>query len=441
MRPRTQYAKCGDLYIAYQVFGDGPVDLLYAQGWLTNVEYAWESPDYARFLTKLGRFARVIFFDKRGTGMSDRNVGVPTLEERSQDINAVMEAVGSQKVALFGMSEGGAICSYFAATYPQNVSHLILYGSRPRYAWAPDYPAGTTEEEIEASISDLIANWGGAFELDTGAPSVAGDRAAAEWFAAYFRYSASPGAAEQITRMNYMIDYRDLLPAIRTPTLVLHREGDLWCPVECADYLADNISAAQKVILPGDDHLAWYGNQDDILQAVEEFVTGDQSRTVSQRKLLTVVFIDIVGSTDKLSALGDERWKSLVEQMDIMVSRRVGGFAGRRVKHTGDGYMLCFEGPTSAIECAREIRRDLDRLGLQCRTGIHTGECEQIGEDLSGLAVNIAARIMDTSGPQEITVSQTVKDLVVGSDTKFGSAGDKELKGVPGRWSLHRVAS
>ena len=197
-RPRTQFAKCGDLHIAYQVFGDGPIDLLYAQGWLTNVEYAWESPDYARFLTKLGRFARVIFFDKRGTGMSDRDVGTPTLEERSEDINAILQAVDSEKVALLGMSEGGAICSFFAATHPQRVSHLILYGSRPRYAWAPDFPSGETSEEIEIAISNLIENWGGTFELSSGAPSVADDPAAAEWFAAYFRYSASPRAAAQI---------------------------------------------------------------------------------------------------------------------------------------------------------------------------------------------------------------------------------------------------
>ena len=439
MRPRTQYAKCGDLHIAYQVFGDGPVDLLYAQGWLTNVEYAWESPDYARFLTKLGRFARVIFFDKRGTGMSDRNVGVPTLEERSQDINAVLKAAGSEKVALLGMSEGGAICSYFAATYPERVSHLILYGSRPRYAWAPDFPSGETEEGIEASITELIANWGGAFELNSGAPSVADDKAAAEWFAAYFRYSASPGAAEQITRMNYKIDYRDLLPTIQTPTLVLHREGDLWCPIECADYLAEHIPSAQKRILPGHDHLVWYGDQDDVLNAVREFVTGEQTRVVTQRKLLTVVFTDIVGSTHKLSAVGDERWRSLLEQIEVLVSRRIAGYGGRRVKHTGDGYLLCFEGPTSAIECATEIRRDLEKLGLQSRTGIHTGECEQIGEDLTGLAVNIAARIMETSGAGAITGSQTVKDLVVGSETEFQELGQKELKGVPGLWVLHAI--
>ena len=440
-RPKTQYAKCGDLHIAYQVFGDGPIDLLYAQGWLTNVEYAWESPDYARFLSKLGRFARVIFFDKRGTGMSDRDVGVATLDERSEDINAILDAVGSEKVALLGMSEGGAICSLFAATYPQRVSHLILYGSRPRYAWAPDFPSGATSEEIEDSISHLIANWGGAFELSTGAPSVADDPAAAEWFAAYFRYAASPRAAEQITRMNYMIDYRDILPAIRVPTLVLHREGDQWCPIECAHYLAEHIDDAKLQILTGQDHLVWYGDQDEVVNALKEFVTGERAPGAIRRTLLTVAFIDIVNSTDQLAAMGDERWRSILEQLDVSVERRVGGFGGERVKHTGDGYLLSFAGPTGAIECAREVRRDAERLGLECKTGIHTGECEHRDQDLSGLAVHIAARIMGVADAQMIATSQTVKDLVVGSGIEFRSLGKQDLKGVPGQWELHAVES
>lgn len=440
-RPRTQYAKCGDLYIAYQVFGSGPIDLLYAQGWLTNVEYAWESPDYARFLTKLGRFARVIFFDKRGTGMSDRDVGIPTLEERSEDINAILQAVGTKKVALLGMSEGGAICSYFAATYPQHVSHLILYGSRPRYTWAEDYPIGRTDEEIETFISALIANWGGDFELKTGAPSVADDVAASEWFAAYLRYAASPGTAEKFTRMNYKTDYRDVLPSIHTPTLVLHRRGDQWCSLDCAEYIAEHIPGAEIKILSGDDHLVWYGNQDKVVNAIEEFVTGQRAQVANPRKLLTIAFIDIVSSTDRLTAMGDERWRSVLEQLDSRVSRRVNGFNGQQIKHTGDGYLLSFEGPTSAIECTREIKRDVEKLGLQCRTGIHTGECEQRGDDLSGLAVHIAARIMEEASAQMIATSQTVKDLVVGSGTGFQSIGVQELKGISGQWELYSVES
>jgi class 3 adenylate cyclase len=337
------------------------------------------------------------------------------------------------------MSEGGAICSLFAATYPQRVSHLILYGSRLRYAWAPDFPSGATSEEVEASISSLIENWGEPFELTTGAPSVADDPAVAEWFAAYFRFSASPRAAEQITRMNYLIDYRDILPAIRVPTLVVQREGDLWCPVEHAHYLAEHIADAKKRILPGQDHLVWYGDQDGVVSAIEEFVTGERAPSAIQRALLTVVFIDIVNSTDQLAAMGDERWRGILEQLDVSVGRRVRGFGGQIVKHTGDGYLLSFTGPTSAIECAQEIRRDAERLGLQCKTGIHTGECERRGKDLSGLAVHIAARIMGVAEAQMISTSQTVKDLVVGSGIEFRSLGKQDLKGVPDQWELHAV--
>ncbi|NKB51767.1 MAG: alpha/beta fold hydrolase [Rhizobiaceae bacterium] len=438
-RPKTQYAKCGDLNIAYQVLGDGPVDLLYAQGWLTNIEYAWESPDYARYLTKLSRFSRVIFFDKRGTGMSDRDVGVATLEERSEDIHAVLDAVGSTKAALFGVSEGGAICSVFAATYPERVSHLILNGSRPRYKWAPDFPNGMSPDEIKSELRKLVNNWGEPFPLTTGAPSVADDPAAAEWFAAYLRFAASPRAAEQITRMNYDIDYRDVLPAIHVPTLVVHREGDQWCPVEHAHYLAEKIPSAELRIIPGEDHLAWYGDQDRLVAEIKEFLTGEVAVASVERALLTVAFIDIVDSTDRLAIMGDERWKGLLEQLDFDVDRRIGSFGGQRVKHTGDGYLLSFSGPTSAIECVKAISADIERHGLSCKTGIHTGECERRGDDLSGMAVHIAARLMDRAEPGSIASSQTVKDLVIGSGLDFAPLGACKLKGVPGDWQLYSV--
>ena len=440
-RPKTHYAKCGDLNIAYQVFGDGPFDLLFAQGWLTNVEYAWESPDYARFLTKLGRMARVIFFDKRGTGMSDRDVGVATLEQRSEDINAVLDAVGSEKAVLFGVSEGGAMCSVFAATYPERVSHLILNGSRPKYVWTEDYPYGVKPEEVEPQIASFLENWGEPFALKDGAPSVADDPAVADWFASYLRFSASPRAAEQITRMNYQIDYRDILPIIQAPALVIHREHDLWCPIENARFIADNIPNAELRVIPGNDHIVWYGDQDRLIAEIKEFVVGETSGASVDRALKTILFLDIVGSTDHLSTMGDERWKSILEQLDLNVGRRVSAFGGRRIKHTGDGYLLSFSGPTRAIEFAKTIGEDIDRLGLQCQIGIHTGECEMRGEDLSGLAVHIAARIMSEAAPQAIAASQTVKDLVVGSGLEFTSLGSRELKGVPGEWPLYQVAN
>lgn len=439
-RPKTRYADCDGLKIAYQVIGDGPIDLLFIQGWLTNIEYAWESPDYARFLTKLSRFARVIFFDKRGTGMSDRNVGAPTLEERSEDINAVLEAVGSSRAVLFGMSEGGAMATVFAATYPERVSHLVLCGSRVCYKWAPDFPTGATDEQIEEYISDLIENWGGSFELTTGAPSVANDPAAAEWFAAYLRFSASPSTAEQITRLNFEVDIRDILSTIHVPTLVLHREGDIWCPVENGRHLAENIADATLRILPGNDHIAWYGDQDGLVEEIKEFVTGEWAASNADRALLTVVFMDLVGSTEKLAEMGDERWRSILEQLDISVARRVQAYKGQQIKHTGDGYLLAFTGPTKALECAQAIRRDVERLGLQSRIGTHSGECERRGDDLSGLAVHIAARIMAKAEPQSIACSQTVKDLVIGSGHRFTSLGSFQLRGVPGEWNLFEVS-
>jgi pimeloyl-ACP methyl ester carboxylesterase len=440
-RPKTSYAKCGDLHIAYQVIGEGPVDLLYAQGWLSNVEYAWESPDYARFLTKLSRFARVIFFDKRGTGMSDREVGAPTLEQRSQDINAVLDAVESERAAVLGVSEGGAIASVFAASFPERVSHLIVFGSRPRYTWAPDYPFGLQEDDVEAAVAYFVENFGEPFSLETGAPSMAGDAAAADWFSAYLRFSASPRVAEKITRMNYDIDYRDVLPAIRVPTLVLHREGDRWCEIEHAQYLAQHVAGAELRVLPGEDHIPWYGDQDRLVAEIEEFVTGERVAVSVDRALLTVVFMDIVESTDRLAEMGDERWRAVLEQWDVAVRRRVGAFGGQRVKHTGDGYLLSFPGPTSAIECAQVVRRDAERLGLACKTGVHTGECERRGEDLSGMAVHIAARIMSEAEAGKIACSRTVRDLAVGSDLEFAPLGERTLKGVPGEWALFAVRS
>ncbi|MBD3665987.1 adenylate/guanylate cyclase domain-containing protein [Sulfitobacter sp. TSTF-M16] len=438
-RPKTQYAKCGELNIAYQVFGDGPFDLLFALGWLTNVEYGWESPDYSRFLKKLGQRARVIVFDKRGTGMSDRDVGVATLEQRSEDINAVLDAVGSERAVLFGVSEGGAMSSVFAATFPERVSHLILNGSRSKYQWAEDYPYGLQKDEAEAEIAGFIENWGEPFALLSGAPSISKDHSAAEWYAAYLRYSASPRTAENFTRMNYQIDYRDILQTIQVPTMILHREDDQWCPIFHARYLAANIPKAELRVIPGDDHIVWYGDQDRLIAEIEQFVSGETSSSSYTRALRTVMFLDIVGSTNHLAAMGDDRWKSILEQLDFNVDRRIASFDGIRIKHTGDGYLISFSGPTRAIECAKMISEDVQRLGLQCQIGVHTGECELRGEDLSGLAVHIAARIMSEAEPQTIMCSQTVKDLVVGSGLEFVALGSRELKGVPGEWVMYEV--
>ncbi len=437
-RPRTRYARCGDISIAYQVIGQGPIDLLYAPPWLNNIEYAWESPDYARFLTKLARFSRLIFFDKRGTGLSDREVGMPTLEQRSEDISAVLDAVGSKNAALLGASEGGNMACMFAATYPERTTALVLYGCAAKRSWAPDYPWGARPEEFESYITRMLENWGEPFDLDDGAPSAAHDAAAREWFAAYLRNSASPKTAERITRLNSQIDIRAILPAIRIPTLVLHREGDRWAHVDEGRYLAEHIPDAEFRLLPGNDHIPFYGNQDQPIGEIEEFLTGMRKTAWVDRALLTLVMTDIVHSTRSLTAVGDERWKAVLEQLDATVRRRVTALGGKTVKHTGDGYLLAFTGPTRALECARALADDAASLGLTLRTGVHTGECERRDNDLTGIAVHLAARIMNEAEPGTILTSGTVKDLVVGSGLAFDLQGEREMKGTLGRWPVFK---
>lgn len=440
-RPETRYARCGDVAIAYQVVGDGPTDLLYAQGWLSNVEYAWESPECARFLTSLSRFSRLIFFDKRGTGMSDRNVGFPTLEQRTEDVKTVLDAVGSKQAALFGVSEGGNMSSLFAATHPERVSALVLYGCFARSKRAPDYPWGRTHEENEREVESRLAQWGRSFDLDDGAPSVASDPVVQSWFAAYLRFAASPHAAELISRLNFEIDIRAILPAIHVPSLVLHRAGDRWHAAEEGRYLAEHIPGAEFRLLPGDDHIPWYGDQDELIGQVEEFVTGTRTTAKPGRALMTLLMTDIVDSTSTLSAVGDERWRSILEQLDVNVSRRVAALDGQKIKHTGDGYLLTFAGPTPAIECARALARDAKALGLELRTGIHIGECERRADDLSGLAVHLTARIMAEAAPNSILTSRTVKDLAVGSGLDFTFLGHREMKGIPEGCDIYELTS
>jgi pimeloyl-ACP methyl ester carboxylesterase len=439
-RPETRYTQCGDITLGYQVFGDGPIDLLYAPGWLSNVEYAWESPEYARFLTRLGRFSRVIWFDKRGTGMSERSVGFPTLDQRVQDISAVLDAAGSERAALFGVSEGGGMASYFAATHPERVSALVLYGSFARREWAPDYPWGASRAEMDGFVTSFIANWGKPINLDEGAPSVAGDISVSNWFGAYLRFSASPRAAELITRLNAEIDIRAILPTIQVPTLVVHRERDRWHSVEEGRYLAEHIPGAVFRPLPGDDHIPWYGDQERLLTEIEEFLTGTRTSARIDRVLATVLFTDIVNSTAAVSDLGDDRWRTILEDLDSSARRHVAALGGQIVKQTGDGYMLAFVGPTPAIECAWALSEDARMHGLKLRAGIHTGECERRDGDLSGMAVHLAARIAAEATPGAIFTSGTVKDLSYGSGLSFVSVGRRTLKGIPGDWEIYAVA-
>ena len=439
MTGQTRYTKCGDLAIAYQVTGEGPVDLVYAHGWLSHLEQAWESERYARFLNRLGGFSRLIRFDRRGVGLSDRHVPPSTLEQRSDDIIAVMDAAHSKRAALFGVSEGGFMSVMFAATHPERVSALILCGCFAKHSWSPDYPWGEKRDAREARIEAFINSWGEPFVLDQVAPSVAYDAKERAWFGRFLRNAGSPGAAKALSDLNYEIDMRAVLPSVRVPTLVLHRKGDRWYTEDEARYLADNIPGATLKILPGDDHLPWYGDQEQVAGEIQEFLTGARHSPVSERVLLTVLVTDIVGSTETAAALGDRRWKELLEAHDGIVRRTVASFAGQEINTTGDGFILAFTGPTRAIQCAQAIAAGVAGLGVKVRAGLHTGECERRGRDLSGLAVHIAARIAQAASPGAILTSGTVKDLVVGSGTKFAASGTHALKGVPDEWPLYAV--
>ena len=436
MRPRTHYVKCGDLNIAYQVTGDGPIDLVYVPGWVSNLDYSWEYPPYARVFERLGSFARLIRFDKRGTGLSDREAGFPTLEHRMEDVRAVMDAVGSERAALLGTSEGGNMSLLFAATYPERTAALVLYGCFAKGLWAEDYPWAATRAELDRELAAIEREWGGPFDLQNGAPSLAHDERAKEWCAAYLRNSASPKAAISIWDWNAEIDVRSILPAVHVPTLVLHRRDDRWQKVEEGRYLAEHIPGAKFVELPGEDHVIWGSRQTELLDEIEEFLTGVRPPAPSERVLLTVLFTDIVGSTSMASDLGDQRWATLLQRHDDEVRKALRRHDGREVKTTGDGFLAAFEGPSRAIACAAAIQSQMIEIGLSIRAGVHTGECELRGEDLSGIAVHLASRLLDRAEPGEVLVSRTVKDLVVGSGVAFEDRGEAALKDVPGTWQL-----
>jgi class 3 adenylate cyclase len=316
---------------------------------------------------------------------------------------------------------------------------MVLFGSFARRTWAPDYPWGRSDEQSDEYIRSMLDNWGRPFPLDEAAPSVADNQEIRNWFAAYMRYAASPRAAALITRLNREIDIRGILPSIHVPTLVLHRAGDRWSSQEEARYHADNIPNARLQILPGEDHIAWYGDQDELIGPIQEFITGTRTALKPSRALLTLLMFDIVASTRTLSEIGDDRWSSILENLEVTVSRRVAALGGQKVKHTGDGYLLTYAGPSPAIECAEVLARDIGALGLQLRTGIHIGECERRGDDLSGLAVHLTARIMAEAEPGSILASRTVKDLAVGSGASFTALGQRELKGFSEPWDVYRV--
>jgi class 3 adenylate cyclase len=439
--PSTEYAKSDGVHIAYQRFGDGPADVVLVPGWASHLELAWEEPTFARFLGRLGSFARVVWFDKRGTGLSDRVSGVPILEQRMDDVRAVMDAVGWHRAAVFGVSEGGSMSALFAATYPERVRALVLYGAFAKRIRSPDYPWAPTREERERWIESLEAGWGGNPELATVAPSRADDPAFGRWFSAYGRLSVSPGAAVALARMNSDVDIRHVLPSVRVPTLVLHRTGDRDVTVGNGRYLAERIPQARFVELPGDDHLWWTGDSEAILGEVQEFLTGVRSVDPSDRILATMLFTDVVDSTKRASEIGDRRWTELLERHNRVVRRELGRYGGREVKTTGDGFLATFDGPARGVRCAVAIRDAMRELGLFVRLGLHTGECELLGSDIGGLGVHIASRVSAMSDGRSVIVTNTVKELVSGSGIEFVDLGERPLKGVAGSWRLFEVTS
>jgi pimeloyl-ACP methyl ester carboxylesterase len=436
MQPETRYASSEGVNIAYQVLGTGPYDLVFVLGWVSNIEGVWEEAAFARFLTRLSSFSRLILFDKRGTGLSDRVTEMPSLEVRMDDVRAVMDAAGSERAALFGISEGAPMCALFSATYPDRTSALIMAGGYARRTQAPDYPWGPTKEEYNAWIDQMRRDWGKPFGLDARAPSVAHDQRFRDWWAHYLRISASPAAVVTLTRMNGEIDVRHVLPTIRVPTLILHCAGDRAIDIGGAKYMAQQIPQARLIELPGSDHFPWLTNADVVLGEIEEFLTGTRHATEPDRVLATVLFTDIVDSTKRAIEMGDQSWHRVLDEHDRTARRIVEQYRGSLVKATGDGILATFDGPGRAIRCALDFETAAAQIGLSLRAGLHTGEVERRDKDIGGIAVHAAARVMALSGPGEVLVSRVVTDLVAGAGLKFAHRGAHKLKGLPGRWDL-----
>ena len=430
--PETMYAKSGEINIAYQVIGDAPLDLVFVMGWVSHLEYFWKEPSFARFLKRLASFARVIIFDKRGTGLSDRvpNNELPTLEQRMDDVRAVMEAVGSTRAALCGVSEGGPMCSLFAATYPQKTLGLVMIGTYAKrikdkqYQWAP------TTEERQHFFEEIREHWGGPVGLDERAPSVAHDPAFRDWWATYLRMGASPGAALALTQMNAEIDVRRVLPTIRVPTLVIHRSGDLCLKVEEGKYVAQQIPGAKFVELPGDDHLPFVGDQDAVLDEVEEFLTGVRHRPEPETVLATILYARVVDPGEHARRFGKD-WEEMLRRFRSYVAKEIEWFRGRELDLKNDRPLAIFDGPARAIRAAIAITAYAAKLDIVMRAGLHTGECEIVDGKVSGSATAVCLKIANEAGPNEVIVSNTVKDLVAGSGIDFHAttsrAGEHDL--------------
>jgi pimeloyl-ACP methyl ester carboxylesterase/DNA-binding winged helix-turn-helix (wHTH) protein len=440
--PETMYAKSGNVNIAYQVVGDAPLDLVFVMGWVSHLEYFWKEPSFARFLERLSSFARLILFDKRGTGLSDRvpNNELPTLEQRMDDVRAVMDAAGSERAALIGVSEGGPMCSLFAATYPEKTLALVMIGTYAKRVSDDDYPWAPTAEERQHFFNEMREHWGGPVGLEERAPSVASDPQFREWWATYLRMGASPGAALALTEMNAAIDVRKVLPTIRVPTLVIHRTGDETLKIEEGRYVAKHIPGAKLVELPGNDHLPFVGDQESILDEVEEFLTGVRHQPEPDTVLATILYMRIVNSDEHMARLGSDRWDELLRRLRTHIQKEIEWFRGREVDMVGDRPLAIFDGPARAIRAACAISQYASRLDIKMRAGLHTGECEMTDGKVTGVATEICLEVANHAGPDEIVVSSTVKDLVAGSGIEFVDKGPHKLAGISGEWRLFAAA-
>ena len=442
--PITRYATSSDdVAIAYQVVGDGPRDVVVIPGWISHLELQWEHPGMRRFIEGLSGFARVILMDKRGTGLSDRVAvsDLPTLEQRMEDVRAVMDAAGSERASILGISEGGPLSMLLAAAHPERVEALVLYGTFARWTRDDDYPWAPTPEHHARALDELRQHWGEGRDVEYFAPSLAGDAGVAEFWGRFQRQSASPTAAIALTRMATEIDVRDLLPSVGVPAIVLHRIDDQVTHLGCGRYLADHIPGARLVELPGADHWWFAGDIDAMIDEIGHFITGELPDREPDRVLATVLFTDIVGSTERAAALGDRRWRELLEAHEEVTRREVARHRGHTVKTLGDGALATFDGPARAVRCAVALRDAVRSFGLELRAGVHTGEVERIGDDVGGLAVHLGARVGALAGAGEVLASQTVRDLAIGSGLEWDERGEHTLKGVPGEWRIYAVRS
>ncbi len=438
--PEIKYARTADgVHVAYQVVGDGPLPVVYANSFMSHIEVSWEYPRAVRFYERMAAFCRLVLFDRRGTGLSDPIVESFTMEDRIADITSVMDAVGLERAVLLGSSEGAASCAYFAALHPERVSALILFSSFVTGLADEECPWALSQEFVDLFDDARDAEWTLEEAVQAMNPSIADDAEACSWYMRYFRLSASPSLARKLMRHNFRVDIRALLPTIDVPTLVLHRTNEAMLNIEWGRYAARKIPGARLVELPGTDHYIWEQNSDAVAEEIEEFLTGVRRGRETERTLKTLLFTDIVGSTDRARAIGDEPWRQLLDRQDAAAHRQLARFQGRFVKSTGDGVLATFDGPAAAIRCALAIREAMRGLGLEVRAGVHTGEVELRGDDDGGIAVHIAARVASTAAAGDVLVSRTVADLIAGSGMKLTDRGEHDLKGIPERWRLFAV--